>query len=335
MHVLTRESLIGLSTASLLAATGTSFGLFSDSFETDTSADYSLLNTGTDFSADFAFDYLSYVPAAGAPYPAIPLAPRSAPGDSKALRLQANLVSPNSNDFLTAVHNTPVTGRYAMEVDVFMSYPVTAGAGGTTEYAHIGVGSDGLTANSVFTPIDGSGSFMAVTGEGGSTTSDYRFFIEGPTTLPTSNPMHQVANDGTYTAGQNTNATLQSYFPDDPANPYDVAGVPFGFEWATVTVKVGPGRVQYYIDGNLLGDSLFAENYDPVLGDPDGTPIAQASDLYDGLIALGLGEPFGSVATPPDEAFILFDNLDVYAVPEPASVALLGLGGLAALRRRR
>jgi PEP-CTERM motif-containing protein len=57
-----------------------------------------------------------------------------------------------------------------------------------------------------------------------------------------------------------------------------------------------------------------------------------------GAISFGYQDPFSSISDQPDFQYGLFDNItvsDTVTVPEPASMALIGLGGLAMLRRRR
>ncbi len=56
-----------------------------------------------------------------------------------------------------------------------------------------------------------------------------------------------------------------------------------------------------------------------------------------GAIAFGYTDPFSSINDQPDFMYGLFDNItvsDTVTVPEPASMALLALGGVAMLRRR-
>ena len=199
----------------LLAGSAPGQSVFiNDNFETDTSADYIITDDGSpDGTQVFAYDYI----AAG-----IPLAPNSAPGDTGGLKLTANDTA-GASDAWTLFHTNPITADfYVLSVDVWMNF----GSGsGTTEYAEVGVGGDGVTYNSVFLPIEGSGAFIAFTGDGGSA-SDFRWFRAVPntpagetdnTTLPNSHPSY---------LGHGSNGTgsfFQSLFP---APPSTVAGSP-------------------------------------------------------------------------------------------------------------
>ena len=162
-----------LSTVAALTASSASAQIITDDFEVDTSANYTITDDGTpDGTQAFAFDYI----AAG-----IPLAPRSSPGDTGGLRLTANDTA-GVSDGWTCFHNTAVnSSHYTLTVDVWMNFVVS---GVTTEYAHVGVGGDGMTVNSLFLPITGSGSYIAFDGDGGSTLSDYRWFRAVPNTPP-------------------------------------------------------------------------------------------------------------------------------------------------------
>jgi len=272
-----------VATAGTLAATSASAQvLITDNFEVNSSANYTVVDDGTpDGTQTFAFDYV----AAG-----IPLAPRSTAGDRAGLRLTANDVT-GSADAWTLFHNTAVTAnRYTLTVDVFMNF---INGGTTTEHAHIGVGGDGTTFNQLFTPISGSGAFIAFTGDGGSG-SDYRWFrsaLNTPvgetanTTLPNDHPSY-LGN-----GSNNVNPFFQSLFPSPPAT---IAGSP-GNIWTTVVIDVDQvaGVISFYFDGTLTFQGNFANR-------------------FDGLVSLGHADVFASLSGALN-VFALYDNLVVEA----------------------
>lgn len=277
------------SAAALSVVASASAAIISDDFEVDSSGSYTVVDDGTpDGTVTFAFDYV----AAG-----IPLAPNSSPGGGKGLRMTANDTA-GAVDALTAFHNTSATGSYVMRVDV---YSAVTGTGGTTEYPHIGVGGNGSTWNQLFTPISGSGSFLAFTGDGGSTSSDYRWFVTPTTTVPTSDPSYLAGS------GANTAALYQSIYPATNGSPTNI--------WTTVqiTVDATAGTITYALDGT-----------DIILG---------TATLTGDKVSLGYADTFTSLAVPFQSQFVVYDNLEV--VPEPVSAVLMAFGSLAVLRRRR
>jgi len=273
---------------SLAATTASAQVVLSDNFEVDTSANYTVVNDGTpDGSATFAFDYV----AAG-----VPLAPRSAAGDLGCLRLTANETLA-AVDAYTVFHNTPVVApHYRLKVDVYM-YWDTASAVGTTEFGHVGIGGDGVTFNSVFTPISGSGAFIAFTGDGGSA-SDFRWFRSAAntpagdtssTTLPNSHPSYLGHGSN------GTGAFFQSLFPSPPST---IAGSP-GNIWTTVEIDVNEttGQISFYFDGQLTFQGRYAGS-------------------LAGLVSLGLADTFTSISGAGNAT--LFDNLEVF-IPGPTT----------------
>lgn len=264
-----------------------------DDFDTDTSANYAVVNDGTpDGSVTFAFDYSTL---------GIPSAPNSVGGTTSGLRITANDTA-GATDAYTVFHNKAIVGRtsYRLSVDVYMG---VTGTSGTTEHAHVGVAGDGTTFNSLFSPISGSGHFLAMTGEGGSS-SDYRHFKPSVTSVPSGDPSY-LNSDNT------TNATGDTYQAIFPSPPFQFAGSP-GNAWTTLEIDIAGGLITYSLDG---------------------TPIIQdAVEVTDGYVSLGHADLFTSVASPAQSQFVIYDNLQV--VPEPATLGLIAVGALLLKRRR-
>ncbi|TWT48901.1 PEP-CTERM sorting domain-containing protein [Botrimarina hoheduenensis] len=290
--------------AALMISSGANAVDIEDTFEVDSSGSY-IVRTDSDgapgdglFDGTVAFAY-DYV-AAG-----LPLAPNSAPGAGKGIRFTVNDTeegpegpTTTEEDHVTAFLNVPVTAaQYRVDVDMYML--VNTGASGTTEFGHFGVGGTGATFNSIFTPIAGSGHFVAITGEGGSA-SDYRHYVDGGLVVPSGDASYLNSANTTNATGD----TYQSIFPSTefPGSP--------GNSWATLSIVVDAANVTY-----LIND----------------TPIIRTPKVAtNGLVSIGYTDAFDSVGPHA----VIFDNLRVTLVPEPAS-ALLGLVGLAAVASRR
>ncbi|MEM1450284.1 MAG: hypothetical protein AAF726_21570 [Planctomycetota bacterium] len=274
----TQTLLAALSTGALATSAATAQTLITDNFEADSSADYTLVDDGApDGAQAWAFNYTNL---------GIPPAPRSGAGETNGVLFTANDTMAVA-DHWTAFHNTAVTAdSYRITVDVWMNF---VGASGTTEYAHIGAGGDGATFNSVFTPISGSGAFLAFTGDGGSSSSDYRWFRDAAntpagdsdsTTLPNSHPSY---------LGHGSRNTDQFFMDLFPAPPSTIVGSPSNI-WTTVEVEVDNlnGVISFRFDGVLTYQGGF-----------DGR--------LDGLVSIGLCDVFSSVSLPQN--FTIYDNL--------------------------
>jgi hypothetical protein len=284
-----------------LMATTASATVIVDDFEVDSSANYTIIDdsngTSGDGTPDSSVTFAWDYIAAG-----IPLAPRSNPGDVGGLRMTANDTANDAGaaDHISAFHNTIIEGTTKrLLVDIYMNVDV-AGSG-TTEFSKVGIGSDGTDFNSIFTPIAGDGHFLSMTGDGGSS-SDYRHFVEG---TPVNSGDSSYLNDLNTTNA--TGDTYQEIFPggDFPGSP--------GNRWTTLEIFVAAGKVRYSLDGV------------PIIM----TDVLDAS----GKVSLSYADVFSSVAAPFQAHYVVYDNLEV--LPEPTSLALLALGGVAVLRRRR
>lgn len=284
---------------SLVAAQCQAATLLSDNFEVDSSASYTLLDDGNapsgDGTPDSESDFNFDYIAAG-----IPLAPNSTAGDTGGLRFAANETGDDAGaaDHISAFHTTSVSAdAYVLTVDMYMSVDLTAS--GTTEFAKIGVASDASDFNSIFTPIAGVGHFLSMTGDGGSS-SDFRHFTPGATSVPSGDSSYLNSTNTTNATGDTYQAIFQGGdFPGSPGN-----------RWTTVKVTVTPSSLTYSLDG---------------------TPIIRtATEASDGLVSLSYADVFGSVGPH----FVVYDNLNVTEIPEPASLTMLALGLLGACSRR-
>lgn len=285
-------------------AAQTAIAQITDDFEVDSSASYTVVDESNAASGDgtpdgtilFGFDYTALTSLAGS----VPPAPNSAPGETRGLVMSANNTDQDAGaaDHITAYHNTSISGKYRLDVDVYLGIDSD---GGTTEYAHVGVAGSTDDFNSLFLPItSGDGHFVAINGDGDSS-SDYRHTTPSTGAVP--------SGDSTYLNPDfSTNNSAQFYQDLFPSPPFDFAGSP-GNSWMELTVTVAD-TVTYWVNGTPI--------------------ISTNTEASDGLVSLGYADLFSSVGGQ----FVVYDNLRVSAIPEPTT-ALLALAGLAGLVRRR
>ncbi|QDU34847.1 PEP-CTERM motif protein [Poriferisphaera corsica] len=123
---------------------------------------------------------------------------------------------------------------------------------------------------------------------------------------------YRIAVDGTVEAEiNNESAEATAAFPSN-----DIVGTPINAwtHWELV-VDGDSDNVKLYANGEMLFDITSA--------------------VTDGYAYIGYSDRYSSVNSDPVNTWAILDNLKITDIPEPASLALFGLGGLAMLRRRK
>lgn len=287
----------------LVAATlpGTAFGqvVYSTGFDSD--AGWTIA-ADEDTSSMFNWDYSAL---------GIPPAPNGS--DTIGLRLASNITDQGPGAAaISALSPMEFSGKYTVEFDFWLNYHTSAG---TTEYGGGGVGMDAASA----TPL-GAVSLMVNT-EGDSAT-DYLLFNNGASLAVDSGAYTITSLDHADASNEPLRMMFPGSTPPESQNAdfgQALVGNPdgtFGFGWHTMKIDADTdaGTATFSIDGFEFGT---------VTGDVAGA------------VSLTQWDRFGSVAGVPDLAFAVFDNLVVTQVPEPSSFALLLMGLLAFVRRRR
>lgn len=132
-----------------------------------------------------------------------------------------------------------------------------------------------------------------------------------------------------YATGGNTGGTEAVY---DLGALYDLAEIVIYGGWND------GGRDQQNVDILVSSDNLSFTSLGATLGGNSGAsdPISHRNSITDdsGTLASSVQYiklSFGNV----ENGYVGYTEVDVFAVPEPGSLALLGLGGLLVARRRR
>lgn len=190
-----------------------------------------------------------------------------------------------------------------------------------------------LVAGGAFasTIYDNEGDFLAEVQPG--------YYLEDFGTPTTSDLAPSSFTDGTYTWSA-TSADDLFVWGEEDAPPLCVGSLGTNSPSYTVTVTFSGAPVTAF-GGNLYMTDI---GFGPVSGGMtvelnDGTSVELDSPYVDSFTGFTSDVPITSVTLTPESGveglYITVDNILVgAAVPEPSSLALLGLGVLAALRRR-
>ncbi len=290
--------------------------LYSENFDVDSTANWVVNDPGlTDIEVDFFYDYS----AIGVP---------PAPGGSstRGLKMTCNNTGGVFAGFSVSPLGQNFTGNYTVTFHMWLNYigPLATGGSGTTQLAEMGIGTAG---NAAVWPASGPKDcvMFATTLDGGSA-ADYRAYSSAASTsYPAGNAVYAAPGG----AINNTNPYYTAAFPSVSAPPDQLTLFPSqtgmtqdgvaAFAWREVEIKVLDDVATWSIDGTLLATI-------------DLTTVT----LGGGNILFGHSDTNASSSTDPNASLLnvtLIDNIVV--VPEPASLALLVVGGLALLRKRQ
>lgn len=287
---------------------------FSENFDVDNTANWTVNNGPTDGHADFFFDYSTY---------GIPSAP-GAGGTTRGLRLMANLSTGIFGGLSVSPTGQSFTGEYRLSAQVWMNFvgPAPAGGSGTTQIGGLGIGTSGAVAH---WPAGASSAVYFMTTLDGGSASDWRAYSSAaPTSYTAGNPVYFSSSlnntDPYYSnafAGQAIPASQTALFPGQTGT---AANGTLAFGWREMVVENAGGFITWSVDG------LNIARID-----------ASTVTLGGSNILLNFSDTNAGSSTDPNDFLnaMIVDNVSVQVVPEPATLCALGIGAAALLRRRK
>lgn len=313
--------------------------IYSDDFNTDTSANYNQYITQTSTpsnsgDATWAYDYGA---APGSGGLSIPVAPHTTDASTLGLRVRTDNLGNSSGTVVGATEvvtkNLSLPSSYKIQVDVWDNYIggtniSSSGSNGTTAAA-IGIGTAGTAIQYIGNGLNDGLIVEAFGDNGGGANQAYRVYTNGSHPNPTTKPYWAAGTSATsasfsdpyYTSAfpsVSAPAGQQTFAPSTQTG--STAAGTLGFAWHVWTITNDSLNVVWAIDGKTIATIPTAD-------------FTQAgSQVQLGNDDTGTGGNTGA----NNQLFNahIFDNLVISdypsAVPEPASIgiACIGLIGL-------
>jgi hypothetical protein len=282
--------------------------LFSDGFDTDTSANWVVNASNGDSEALFAYDYSVM---------GIPSAPTTTNGTTLGLRFRANL----SLTVVSGISASPIgvsaSGDYRLRFDVWINYngPFPAAGSGSTEYLIAGIGVSETRTNVTTTAaLPGASVIVGADGDGGSA-GDYNVYLNGA--LQTATSIYSAAS-------RNNSATYYQEFGELPCPAIQKVNYP-----ATQTDGLCPiGTLGFAWHDAML--TKVGTNYTWTI---DGLTIASlgySTATVGSNVSIGYQDLFSGLSANQDVSFAVFDNVRVeslsVATPLITSISLINSG---------
>jgi hypothetical protein len=292
--------------------------LYSENFDDGNAATrWTTVTSGAVTSADFAYDYSSTLDFAGNPIGV----PQTGQITHTGLKLAANTGSTAGTGAIAGINayanSLNLTTSVVMTFDMYAHY--NDNGFGSTNYGTYGFyhSTQTGTFNSLG-PVATSGYWFTNSSDNG-TSSAMRALEAGTQDNTAARYLDSSQNPGAVTS-----VTYQSLFPDkDGAGGFSQAGYVLN-RWVNVrlTRDMTTGLVKWEMK------NPSDTNYTTIYSVLDTTQTQNS-----GTITLGMTDPFASISGP--NTYFLYDNVLVSEVPEPASVAVLGIAMTAFLSVRR
>lgn len=277
--------------------------LYSTDFETDQSSKFNIdPGLGAGATNGFVNVFAAYPDLGGRNGHGLKVQPKTEPVATGIATYSATLKT------LEALGLSQLSGNYRVNFDMYTSYASPPGAG-TTEFATVGVNTQPNQGSPIIdgAPVQGVHFYRSTDGDTG---LDYRVY---------------EARDGTdglfLVSATGTPPDPRIVYTGQNADPGSI-----GLRWEAVEISQVGNTLTWTVDGVLR--ATF-QNIDR----PD-TPDVNEMSATAGSITFGHWDGSGGSSANPNLQFTMYDNL-VVSVPEPASLSLLGLVGLALLGRRR
>jgi len=269
------------------------FTVFSDTFETNSAANWIVNRSSGDSAAAFNYDYSRL---------GIPSAPHSTGGTTHGAQLKANLTLGVCAALSISPANQSFTGDYRLHFDAWVNVngPFPGGGASSTEFLTAGLGTAGNRVEWT-TNASADGYYFSVDGDGGvsgtsTTFGDYAGYI---------GKNWQTASTGIYAAGglDNADSYYTTAFPAGQSAPalqqstYSqqtgaLASGTFGLAWHDVIVAKRGNTVDWSVDGILFATISNA--------------TFTSSNVF-----VGFWDPFASLTDNTNLSFGLVDNVRV------------------------
>jgi hypothetical protein len=309
-----KKVLVGIVVVAFVS-TGAFGQLYSEDFEVDPTASWTVNNGPSDSTSNFFFDYSTV---------GIPAAP-SGPG-THGMKLQANLTDATFSGVSASPTGQSFGGDYTLSFDWWANFngPFPGGGSGSTNLSTYGIGTAGTFAQWAGGTQDSV--WFGATGDGGSGT-DWRaystaagtgydcpsgVFAAGNVAGCNNAPDPHYAGFGSVEAP----AAQLALFPQQNGTTSPGTG---GMDWHDVEIQKAGTTATWKVDGTLIA-----------------TIDLSTVTLGGGNIFSGHSDINGSSSSDPNAPALLFTLIDnINVVPEPSAFLLLAVSGLLLAFRRR
>lgn len=278
---------------------------FSEDFEVDPTAEWTVNNGPSDEAHNFFFDYSTV---------GIPLSPGSMTSGRRGMKLQANQSSGIFSGMSVSPTGQNFPGDYKVVFDWWANFngPFPVGGSGSNQLSTFGVGTSGTVAQWIGGTQDSI--WFGGTGDGGSS-SDWRAYS------PTAPVRYADSAPGIYAAGtaagsSNSSNPYYASFGQNVAPAAQVALFPqqsgttqigsAGMEWHRVEIQKAGGSVTWKVDGLLIATVPVADD-----------TVATGNNIF-----FGHSDVNATSSTDPNDGALLFTLIDnVYVVPSLTAVS--------------